>query len=147
MLWFDERDEEVWLKALPAYQSDVVEELLKVKSPEDAATAWLEASIDNTSPFGGQPQPKRKYLELLKVEVRKLLCGSPEYDNERNELDELAKSPANKTAIVSMVSAVIGAKVGLAATFIAPAIVIIFIMVAKTSLNAWCAMETTDIND
>jgi len=144
MPWFDEIDEKAWLEALPVYQADIVEDLLKVKSPEDAATAWLEASTDNTSPFGGQHKAKRKYLEFLIVEVRKLLCGSPEYDNERNQLEKVAQSPVNKTAIVSTVSAIIGAKVGLAATFIAPVIVIIFIMIAKISLNAWCAMTTTN---
>ncbi|WP_251550509.1 hypothetical protein [Neobacillus muris] len=141
---FSDQKESSWLEALPSYQKEIVSELLDSKSHEEAALAWLEASVDNTSPFTGQPQPEKKYLPLLKKEIHKLLCGNPEYATDRNELAQLTQTKENKTAIVSMVSAVIGAKVGLAATFIAPAIVIIFMMIAKTSLNAWCALETSE---
>lgn len=143
--FFKEHEEPKWLDALPNYQKDIISELLASNSHEDAAVAWLEASIGNTSPFSGQPQPEKKFFALLKKEVHKLLCGNPEYAAERNELTQLIQSPENKTAIVSMVSALIGAKVGLAAAFVAPAIVIIFMIVAKTSLNVWCAMQTTEI--
>ncbi|NEY21415.1 hypothetical protein G4D61_15840 [Bacillus ginsengihumi] len=141
---FSDVEESGWLEALPSYQKEIVSELLASKSHEEAALAWLEASVDNTSPFTGQPQPEKKFLPLLKKEIHKLLCGNPEYAADRNELAQLTQTKENKTAIVSMVSAVIGAKVGLAATFIAPAIVIIFLMIAKTSLNAWCALETSE---
>ncbi|WP_161920027.1 hypothetical protein [Pallidibacillus pasinlerensis] len=141
---FNVKEDKFWLDTLPNYQRDIVSELLNIKSYEEAAIAWLEASVDNTSPFSAQPQPEKRFFPLLKKEVHKLLCGDPVYAAERSELVKLSQSHENKTAIVSMVSALIGAKVGLAATFIAPAIVIIFIMIAKTSLNAWCALDTTE---
>lgn len=141
---FSDQKETSWLEALPSYQKEIVSELLASKSHEEAALAWLEASVDNTSPFTGQPKPEKKFLPLLKKEIHKLLCGNPDYAAERNELVQLTQTQENKTAIVSMISALIGAKVGLAATFIAPAIVIIFMMIAKTSLNAWCALESSE---
>lgn len=138
---FMEDEEESWLNTLPDYQKEVVSELLNVHSDEEAMLSWLEASIGNTSPFSGQALQKTKYSTMLKKEVQKLLCGNPEYNSERDELTELFRKPENKTAIISAVSAIIGAKVGLAATFIAPVIVIIFLIIAKTSLNAWCALQ------
>lgn len=143
--YFKEQEESKWLDALPNYQRELVSELLASNSHEEAAVAWLEASVGNTSPFSGQPQPEKKYFALLKKEAYKLLCGNPEYAADRNELTHLFQTPENKTVIVSTVSALLGVKVGLAATFVAPAIVIIFMMVAKTSLNAWCEMQTTEI--
>lgn len=142
---FFEKDESEWLDALPKYQKDLVSELLATKSHEEAALAWLEASVDNTSPFTGQPQPQKKYFTFLKEEIHKLLCGNPVYADERNQLVQLAQSPQNKTAVVSVISALIGAKVGLAATFVAPAIVIILMMIGKTSLNAWCSMQSQSV--
>jgi hypothetical protein len=141
---FSEDEEQSWLDALPNYQKEIVSELLSVHNHEEAVSSWLEASIGNTSPFSGQTQPKMKYSIMFKKEVHKLLCGNSEYITERDELTQLFHKPDNKTAIISWVSAIIGAKVGLAATFVAPAIVIIFIMIAKTSLNAWCALQTTE---
>ncbi|PFG05245.1 hypothetical protein [Bacillus sp. es.034] len=142
--FFSDQKESTWLEALPNYQKEIISELLASKSLEETALAWIEASVDNTSPFTGQPQPEKKYLPLLKKEIHKLLCGNPEYEADRNELAQLTQTKENNSTIVSMVSALIGAKVGLAATFIAPAVVIIFMMIAKTSLNAWCAMETSE---
>ncbi|HFK1756494.1 TPA: hypothetical protein ACGXQC_000860 [Bacillus cereus] len=139
--FFEKQEATEWLNALPDYQKSVVSELLISNSHEEAATAWLEASIDHTSPFSTQPKSEKKFFDLLKKEVQKILCGSPDYAAERDELTRLTQSPENKTAFVSAISALIGAKVGLAASFIAPAIVIIFMIIGKASLNAWCEMQ------
>lgn len=139
--FFEKQEASEWLEALPDYQKSIVSELLVSNSYEEAASAWLEASVDYTSPFSAQPKSEKNFFDLLKKEVQKLLCGSPDYAAERDEFTQLTQLPQNKTAIVSMVSALIGAKFGLAASFIAPAIVLIFMTIGKASLNAWCEMQ------
>ncbi|ARI78807.1 hypothetical protein [Halobacillus mangrovi] len=141
--FFQEQEESNWLDTLPNYQRDLVNELLSYYSYEEAAVTWLESSTSNTSPFSGQPQPEKKYFEYVKKEVHKLLCGDTNYEAERHELVQLAQKPENKNGIIAMVSALIGAKLGLAATFLAPVIVIIFLTIGKISLNAWCTMESS----
>ena len=140
---FFKDDESQWLDALPNYQKDVVSELLASNSNDydKAALSWLEASVDNTSPFSGEPKKDKKYFESLKNEVYKLLCGNPDYAADREELTQLVKSEGSKSPVVACMSGIIGAKIGLAAAFVAPAIVILLMMITKTSLNAWCAMR------
>jgi hypothetical protein len=138
-----------WVDALPSYQKDTINDLLTTKSLEETASIWLESTVNNNSPFGAEKkESEKKYFAILKSEVNKLVCGDPEYQNERNELNGLINQKENKAAIISLVSAFIGAKVGLAATFIAPAIVIIFTMIGKVSLTAWCKLkvDSQDLN-
>ncbi|HDR7787449.1 hypothetical protein COJ60_22020 [Bacillus cereus] len=130
-----------WLDSLPNYQKDIVAELLTTNSHEDAAKTWLEASTGNTSPFSGEQKSEKKYFIQLKKEVYKLLCGDPKYATERDEFTQLIQSPDNKTLLVSSISGLIGSQIGLAASFVAPVIVIILMTLAKTSLNAWCEVQ------
>ncbi|PGM45484.1 hypothetical protein [Bacillus thuringiensis] len=136
-----------WLNSLPNYQKDIVSELLTSNSHEDAAKAWLEASTGNTSPFSGEQKPKKNYFMLLKKEFFKLLCGDPKYAAEREEFTQLIQSPDKKTVLVSWISTLIASQVGLAASFVAPVVVIILMALAKTSLNAWCELQTATISE
>ncbi|MGG0747252.1 hypothetical protein ABE088_28685 [Priestia megaterium] len=140
---FFKDDENQWLDTLPHYQKAVVLELLASNSNDydTAALSWLEASVGNTSPFSGEPKKDMKYFESLKNEVYKLLCGNPDYSADRVELVQLIKSEGGKNSVVAFISGIIGAKLGLTAAFVSPAIVILFMMITKTSLNAWCAMK------
>lgn len=138
---FNPDTEDEWLNVLEKYQKNTVIELIKIKSPEEAASIWLESTVNNNAPFGvGKPENNKKILDVLKTEIHKLLCGDSEYEEERSNLKKEINNGNNKTTIVSFVSAVIGAKIGLAATFIAPAVVIIFTMIAKVTLNTWCQL-------
>ncbi|ETT55440.1 hypothetical protein BSK66_32355 [Paenibacillus odorifer] len=137
-----EGNSEEWLDALPTYQKNIVTDLLHAHSPELAANVWLEATIENNSPFSSVPsEDKKKYFNFLMDEIQKLLCGNPEYDNQRNEILELFNKNDSKAVIVSFISTFIGANFGLSAVFIAPVIVIILMIIGKTSLNAWCTMQ------
>lgn len=140
---FFKDDESQWLNTLPKYQKDILSELLVENSNDydTAALAWLEASVDNTSPFSGEPKEDKKYFESLKDEVHKLLCGNPDYSADRDELAQLVRSEGSKSSVVAFISGIIGAKIGLAAAFVSPAIVIVLMMITKTSLNAWCAIR------
>ncbi|MFJ8521408.1 hypothetical protein [Bacillus cereus] len=130
-----------WLNSLPDYQKEIVSELLTSNSHEDAAKAWLEASIGNTSPFSAEQNSDNKYFTQLKKEVYKLVCGDPKYAAEREEFTQLIQSPDKKTVLVSWISTLIASQVGLAASFVAPVIVIILMALAKTSINAWCEIQ------
>lgn len=131
-----------WLSALPNYQKSLITELLNKNTEEEVVSIWLATSISNNSPFSAVPgENKKKYLDFLKKEVQALLCGNPKYDSERNELIALINKNVPKEVIISFISAAIGASIGLAATFIAPVIVLILMIVGKMSLNAWCALK------
>jgi len=134
-------DPEEWVNVLPEYQKNIITELLNMHDPEEAASSWLEATIDNNSPFGGEKiQNERKFFDIVKKEIQKLLCGSPEYKTERKELESLIKGE-NKSAIISVLSAAIGVKIGLAAVFLAPAIVVVLMIISKITLKAWCEIR------
>ncbi|MFE8064677.1 hypothetical protein [Priestia aryabhattai] len=148
-LVFIDSDEHEWLDTLDNYEKEIVIELLEASSSyQEAASIWLEASTDTTSPFGtDNVGGQKKYFNRLQDHVRKLLCGDAAYENERKEVTELVKRNVPKESVISTISALIGAKMGLAATFLAPAIVIIFMIISKVSLNAWCEMKTfQDVN-
>ncbi|MDY0406599.1 serine protease [Virgibacillus sp. 179-BFC.A HS] len=136
----DIKDEE-WLISLPKYQQDTIKDLLSIKEPEDAAIAWLTATTQNTSPFSAKNEDSSSYFDSIKAELYKLLCGNPEYDEERKELSGIIKSQDNRTLIVSSISGIIGSKVGLAGTFIAPVTVLLFMTISKVSINAWCEWQ------
>ncbi|MCZ2258264.1 hypothetical protein [Sporosarcina sp. G11-34] len=114
---------------------------METKEPEDAAIAWLTATTENTSPFSAKKEDTSSYFDSIKNELYKLLCGNPEYDEERIELSGIIKSKDNKTLIVSSISGIIGSKVGLSATFIAPVTVLLFMTISKVSINARCEWQ------
>lgn len=136
----DNKDEE-WLLSLPKYQQDTIKSLLSDKEPEDAAIAWLTATTQNTSPFSAKKEDTNSYFDAIKKELYKLICGNPEYDEEREELSKIIKSKDNNTVMVASISGIIGAKVGLAATFIAPVTVLLLMTISKLSINAWCEWQ------
>ncbi|PIC74006.1 hypothetical protein [Sporosarcina sp. P17b] len=140
---FDIPNEE-WLITLPKYQQSTIKELLNIKDPEDVAIAWLTATTQNTSPFSAKKEDSSRYFDLIKIELYKLLCGNPEYSEERKELNGIISSHNNKTLVVSSISGIIGSKVGLAGTFIAPVTVLIFMTISKVSVNAWCEWQKQD---
>src|SRR5699024_885202 len=123
---------------LPKYQQNTLSELLVNNTPEKVAITWLTASTQNTSPFSTKQENTNTYFEMIKKELHKLLCGNQEYEKERKELSIIINSDNNKKMLISSISGIIGSKVGLAATFIAPITVLLLMAATKVSLNAWC---------
>lgn len=129
-----------WLESIPKYQREIVRDLLEQTTPEEAASIWLDSSIQNNSPFSSEGTNK-KYSEYVFKEIHKLLCGNPTYSEERNELNNILKKNGSKEAIISCISAAIGSQLGLASAFVAPAVVLLLMTVGKVTVNAWCEMH------
>lgn len=128
---------EEWLSVLKPYQRNSMEVLLKV-SPENAAEKWISATgPQNTVKFGGATDTK-PFWDNFQKEFKKFVCGDESYLAERNEL---SKGPFSKEAWVAAVSSAIGAKIGYAATLLAPAVVILFFTIGKIGKNAFCGMN------
>ena len=142
-----ESEPENWLDALPAYQKKRVRELIQDSgSVEDAAKKWLSASPEHTFPFGAE-QGRSIFLEKVRDEVEKFLCGHDDYEEERKKL--LSSADLIQTTVVSSVSAAIASVIGVAAAYVMPVIVLVFMMMGKISLNAWCEMrkDARDMRD
>lgn len=129
-----------WLESIPKYQREIVSDLLEHSTPEEAASIWLDSSTENNSPFSSDGTNK-KYSEYVFKEIHKLLCGNPTYSEERNELNTIIKNNGSKEAVISCISAAIGSQLGLAAAFVAPAVVLLIITAGKVTVNAWCEMH------
>lgn len=126
-----------WLRALPGYQAQGVAQLLRQRTPEEAAISWMSgAGSNDTAPFGGVKNAASLLYQNVLIEIRKLLCGDRSYQEERQQV--LALAGAGKTAIVAAISVAIGPHLGTAAVFIAPVVAIILSIVARASTSTVC---------
>lgn len=131
-----------WLSVLKPYQKDIVLQLVSEYGEEKAIEKWLSASgPTSTVKFGGDGNMK-PFLDRYKNEINKLICGHPDYDSERAEFGE--KNGKLKTAIVSSLSSLIGSKLGVAATVLAPVIVLSLYTAGKMGVNAYCSCVSFD---
>jgi hypothetical protein len=130
------------ISALDAFQAEIVNTFLENTSSDylKSVDMWLNAAPSNTAKFGGDVNASKIYREKLLDELEKFLCGNKQYDAARKEIGQ--NSVKTKEYLIGALSTAIGAHIGIAATFIAPAIVLFLINIAKMPLNAWCAMRT-----
>ena len=130
---------------LPKFQQRIVLEL--INSTGDcflAAEKYFSASgPDNMQSFGGVPFTSKDSKESKRVlwsnflkEINKLICGHPEYSANREQF--FKQSDTVKTIIITNVSAYMGSKFGVPATYIAPAIVLIACTAITIGKNAYC---------
>jgi hypothetical protein len=128
-----------WIDALPTYQSEHLRNLkVQGRSLEDIADIWLRGSIQDTRFFGtsGSGGNKNKFFEHLRDEVVQFICSGKKYQKERAEL--FGKEGLSHTFVISAISVYIAPHVSAAPALIAPAIALIFAIIGKISINAWC---------
>jgi hypothetical protein len=129
-----------WLKELKPYQRNALRELVKTRTPEEAAIYWVTAQGSaNIVPFGGSHDSK-PFWDRFKAEFRKFLCDDAAYTEEKKTLS--GQASATKAMLISAMSAALGAAVGQAAALIAPAVVVLLFLVGKMGQNAFCAGTT-----
>lgn len=129
---------EEWLLTLSKNQQNRVRQLLNfTPSYEEAARQWLDAMPENTFPFG-VAKPTNIFFEKVKDEIEKFLCGDEEYADERKKL--FASSEVARTTLVTSVSLAIAPKLGAAANYLIPVVVLVFMTMGKITLNSWCQM-------
>ena len=131
------------ISSLEQYQYDLIKQLLNNSQGDYllAADQWLSANISQTVVFGGEGNKKNIFRDKLFEEIEKFICGCDDgrYDKEREELGNNADYA--KETIISVISAAIGAQLGVAGAFVAPAIVLIFQSLGKIVINAWCEAQ------
>ena len=131
-------DDPNWVEALPAYQREIVHELLgQGLSAEEAASKWLNSTgPSNTFPFGAGPGQSVFYEKLVE-EVEAFLCGSERYAEDRKRF--FAEFQAKHAYIVGGISVSVAPALGAAAPLLAPAIALTLLTIGRITLNAWCA--------
>lgn len=124
-----------WLEALPPYQKNVINQLYEAEEDyEIVAKKWLTASPANTVPFGVEKQHSVFYEKVLD-EIELFLRKDKKYEEQCNQL--LQNTSCLQTVVVSALSAALGSTMGVAASFLAPVIVIILGIIGHIGVNAW----------
>lgn len=125
-----------WLNVLPQYQQKIVSRLVDTNENIETATVqYLNLGISDTAPFSAEGT-KNIFVDKIKLEFERFLCGDPKYDNDRQKLSTELKP--GHTLIVSTLSSAISVYVGASAAYLAPVIVLFLMSIGKVSINAWC---------
>ena len=134
---------EKWLEVLKPYQRcQHFEALLSSNTPEEAARLWFEAQgASELSPFGGTPTSRKIYDEFI-IELKKLLCGDPDSEEDRKKLTE--QGPLVKEVIAYGIASTIASRLGLGdvGSLLAPAVVSYLYVIGRSGVRAWCNSTT-----
>ena len=113
--------------------------MLENDGPEQVVEKWISANgPTNTIGFGGAGNNKPFY-DSFKTEFRKFICGSVDYDTERKKI--LDEGIVIKTVLISTASSAIAVKLGVMASLLVPAVALMFHVVGKIGINAWCSIS------
>ena len=74
----------------------------------------------------------------MKAEVYDFICSDDAYADTKKKLTE--QGTLTHAIIVSSISSAIGAKIGMAAALIVPAIALMFFLIGQMSINAYCKL-------
>lgn len=134
-----EVDPNSWIEALQPYQRNMIKELYaKNGSYEETAKAWLTAALSTTVPFGTE-KGHSVFFEKILTELELFLDGDEKYKNDQVAI--LQEKGAVQTYVVGAISVALSPALGAAATFLAPVIAIVFVIITKMGINAWLAMR------
>jgi hypothetical protein len=126
-----------WLSVLKPYQINSIKALINTHGEEKAAEIWISANgPSNIAQFGGVHQTTQPFFDNFKTEFRKFVCGHPDYESYRKQLD--SQSEIINAIYVSVISAAIGATLGFAAALLAPAVAILLSVIGKMGVKAYC---------
>lgn len=130
--------EENWLAVLKPYQRSSIDEFIKENDEEKAIEIWLSSSgTSNTSPFGGVvTNQDNNFTVRFKEEFRKFICNDEKYEKEKEEFSAVGGQA--KAYVVGAISSALAVPLGVTATFLVPAVVLMIIIIMKIGLNAYC---------
>lgn len=135
-----------WVEALPAYQRELIMQMLAHRDPLEVALAWLNSTgPTNTEPFGAFRTASNAFYDSLLSQLFALLCGKTEFIDERRELIRNAK--AGRTALVAATAGIIAPHLGISVVLVAPAIALTFAMMTQASKDSACATLKQLIDD
>lgn len=131
-----------WFEGLPKPQADAIRQLISSgKSEEEIGELWLSRTGSNNTVGFGVGGPIQSFYVNVKKEFTAFVCGDEKYAEERAQAAQIWNNQG-KVGLVSMVAAVVASTVGLAAAAVVPVIALLFSLVAKIGLNAFCAACT-----
>lgn len=133
---------ETWLSVLKPYQRNTIKALLANNDgdEEKVANLWLSSfGPINTATFGGlsSSESKKNYWKCLKDELNKLICG---YSYEEDRKQFLDMGGLINIGASSQIAAFLAPIIGVSASFLTPAIVLMLHTISKVSVNAYCSM-------
>jgi hypothetical protein len=127
-----------WVEALPAYQQEVITQMLEGRDPISVSLAWLGSTGPaNTEPFGALRNAPNVFYSSLLVQLQSLLCSDKDYTSERKELIKSAK--AGHATLVTVASGFIAPHLGVSPVFLAPVVALTFAIVTKAGQESICA--------
>lgn len=135
------QDDVKWLNILPLEQKELVKKSLSKHPKEEEISVVVQQWIANSIIVTNSIDSNKKFYSLIKKELHKFLCGNPDYKNERKKIRNFSKSKNLELFLVTTLSTIIGARLGIEATVLLPVLVIIFMSVSKITLNSWCQLE------
>jgi hypothetical protein len=128
-----------WLSAVPAAQASVVREMLSAgQTEEQVAELWLNQAGAATNFGFGTGGALSSYFANVRAEFVGFVCGDEKYAKEREEALALWRKGGQVT-LVAGVAGIIATTLGLAATALVPVVALLFSIVAKLGVNAFCA--------
>lgn len=133
---------ETWLGVLKPYQRNTIKALLANNDgdEEKVANLWLSSfGPINTATFGGlsSSESKKNYWKCLKDELNNLICGDS-YEEDRKQF--LDMGGLINIGASSQIAAFLAPIIGVSASFLTPAIVLMLHTISKVSVNAYCSM-------
>ncbi len=119
---------------LAPFQQDLIRQLLECHTCDEALDIWLVAAgPDNTAEFGGDKKNDR--LKFFKQEFYKLISEDIEYQTESTKFKEYAS--VSSVFLVSWLSSVLSAHLGVVASIISPLVVLGLGAIAKMGIKAF----------
>lgn len=127
-----------WLEGLPGSQRLMIQQLLDAeKTEEQIAQAWLSRAGSVSTAGFGAGGPLQSFYDNVKREFVAFVCGDPRYAALRAQALKIW-SNQGKLGLVSMVAGVVATTVGLAVVAVVPVIALLFSLLAKVGINAFC---------
>ncbi len=131
-----------WIGVLPAYQRNLINDMLVDRDPTTVAIAWLSSSGPaDTAPFGAVRAGATLFYDNLLKQMQLLLCDGSSFEEERTQL--LRDARAGRAMLVTGIATVLAPVVGAAAAVLAPAVALVLAVVARAGADAACETLTT----
>jgi hypothetical protein len=135
---FGNLGQEGWLDVLPGFQRTAIAELLAAgKTEEEVAELWLSRTGPEVTAGFGTAGNISSYFKNFRTEMDAFICGDTRYATERAQA-ALIWQQGGRNGLVPLVAGVIATKVGLAAVALIPVVALIFALVAKIGVGAYC---------
>jgi hypothetical protein len=135
-----------WVAALPVYQQELLQPLIRDGDYASAAATWLNSSgPSDNAPYGGLRAGANLFYVKLLEQIHTLLCTSNGYTQERTEL--LQQAQAGRSVLITFLAGAVAPHVGASPALLAPAIALTLALVNNAGSDMICATLKDLIND